>query len=293
VTTTHRFRRNLWLPAGWYSSLVGWGARRPLPRALRRPVYATFSRLVGADLGEVEHDLADYPSFGDFFARKLRAGARSFALPDEVLAAPCDGTLAIAGGIPAPGTLIQAKGRDYRLAELVADEELARRLSGGWYATIYLSPADYHRVHAPLDGAVVAVDYLPGTLWPVKPFFTRTVEGLLARNERLVIQLDTSYGPVAVVMIAAVGVGHLCLRDGDGALRAVATRRRERRRIEPGPPLEVRRGDELGAFLLGSTVVLVLPPGAVAPEPPAEGAPVRCGQPIGRLLGPGSGGARR
>lgn len=276
-------RRNVWRPAGWYASLIGWSSRRTIPRPLRRPVFGTFSRAVGASLDEVEHDLADYPTFGEFFARRLRDGARSFDLDADEVACPCDGTMA-AAGVADAGTLIQAKGHTYRLDELLADGALARRLDGGWYATIYLSPADYHRVHAPLAGDVVGHDYVPGSLWPVKPFFTRTVSGLLARNERVVIQLETEVGPVAVVMIAAVGVGHLQLLD-----RAVDTdaggtrRRRERRRVELTPPIEVERGDELGAFLLGSTVVVVFPPGTVQPAAVEHGAPVRCGQPLGRI----------
>jgi phosphatidylserine decarboxylase len=256
-------------------------------------VFGTFSRAVGARLDEVEHDLADYSTFGEFFARRLRPGVRRFDLAADEIACPCDGTLATAG-IADAGSLIQAKGHTYALEELLADGALAARLDGGWYATLYLSPADYHRVHAPIDGRLVAHDYLPGSLWPVKPFFTRTVRGLLARNERVVLHLDTALGPVAVVMIAAVGVGHL--RIGDESGRAADTdgpgtrRRHERRRVEPAPPVEVRRGDELGAFLLGSTVVVVFPPGAVEPAAIREGDPVRCGQPLGRIRS--RGGAR-
>lgn len=235
--------------------------------------------MVGADLDEVERDLAEYSTFGEFFARRLRHGARSFALGADEVASPCDGTLAMSGVVE-DGMLIQAKGHGYQLAELLADEALAHRLHHGWYATIYLSPADYHRVHSPVDGEIVSYDYVPGALWPVKPFFTRTVQGLLARNERAVIHLETAIGPVAVVLIAAVGVGHLQVGDehtADG-------RRSERRRVEPAEPIETARGDELGAFLLGSTVVIVFPAGSVEPAPIVEGEAVRCGQPLGRLI---------
>jgi phosphatidylserine decarboxylase len=276
-------RRNVWRPAGWYASLIGWSSRRTIPRPLRRSVFGTFSRAVGASLDEVEHDLADYPTFGEFFARRLRDGARDFTLAADEIACPCDGTLATVGVADA-GTLIQAKGHTYHLDELLADGGLATRLDGGWYATIYLSPADYHRVHAPLDGKIVGHDYVPGSLWPVKPFFTRTVSGLLARNERVVIQLETAIGPVAVVMIAAVGVGHLRLLDRTVDTDAGGTRRRrERRRVELSPPIEVQRGDELGAFLLGSTVVVVFPPGTVQPAAIEPGTAIRCGQPLGKV----------
>ena len=128
MTTTHRFRRNLWLPAGWYSSFIGWSARRPVPRLLRGPLYGAFSRMVGADLEEVEHALDRYPTFGEFFARGLRAGARAFTLAPDEIASPCDGMLAISGPVER-GTLIQAKGHEYQLGELLADDALAARLA--------------------------------------------------------------------------------------------------------------------------------------------------------------------
>lgn len=268
-----------WAPVAWYAALVGWGARRPVPRPLRRPLYSAFSRLVGADLGEADRAPVDFATFGEMFARRLRPGARPFELPAAALACPCDGRLAVAGPI-ADGTLVQAKGIDYRVADLLCDEALAARFTGGWFTTIYLSPANYHRVHAPLDGELVGYDYVPGELWPVSQRFVDGVDGLLARNERAVIHLDTAVGRVAVVMVSAVGVGNIWLEhlgtDSRG-WRAGG----ELRRISPSPRPRVRRGDELGAFLLGSTVVLLLEPGAVTPAPPAPGSPVRCGQPLG------------
>jgi phosphatidylserine decarboxylase len=266
---------------GWYASLVGWSARRTIPRPLRKPVYNAFSRVVGADVGEAERQLDDYETFGDFFARRLRDGARSFDLAPDALAAPCDGTIAISGAID-DGTLVQAKGHVYRLAELLADETAAAKFNGGWYTTIYLSPADYHRVHAPIDGTVVAYDYLPGALWPVKPYFTRNVQGLLARNERAVIHLETAVGPVALVMVSAVGVGNIWLEHVSSDSRGWRSEG-DQRRIELPAPVPVKRGDELGAFLLGSTVIVVMPPGALEPDAPRDGEPVRCGENLGRL----------
>jgi phosphatidylserine decarboxylase len=270
-----------WKPVGWYASLIGWSARRTIPRSLRKPVYGAFSRAVGADVGEAEHQLDHYPSFGEFFARRLRDGARTFDLAPDVLAAPCDGLMAVSG-IVDDGTCVQAKGHQYRLAELLADEDAAGRFNGGWYTTIYLSPADYHRVHAPIDGTIVGYDYVPGALWPVKPYFTRNVQGLFAKNERAVIHLETAVGPVAVVMVSAVGVGNIYLSAADTDSRDWRSEG-EQRHIELPAPVEVARGDELGAFLLGSTVIVVMPPGSFDPDVPPDGTAVRCGEPIGRL----------
>jgi phosphatidylserine decarboxylase len=261
--------------AGW-SALIGLGARTRVPHVLRVPAYRAFARAVGADLGEVELELGEYDTFGDFFARKLKAGARPLAGDDAALIAPCDGVIAAMGQVT-DGTLVQAKGLNYRLADLVVDEDMAERFDGGSYATIYLSPRDYHRVHAPTSGRIVAYDYVPGELWPVNLRVASRREGLFTQNERVVIWLDSDRaGTIAVVMVGATGVGNIRLAY---APDSVSWRHAgERRRIEVDERVE--RGDELGAFRLGSTVVMVFEPGAVhiAGE---VGAPVRFGERLG------------
>ncbi len=274
----HRRPAAGWAPVGWYAALVGWGARRAVPRALRRPLYGAFSRLVGADLGEADRAPDEFASFGEMFARRLQPGARSFALPPGALACPCDGTLAVTGTID-DGTLVQAKGKAYSVADLLCDDALAARFAGGWYSTIYLSPANYHRVHAPLDGALIGYDYVPGAMWPVSRPFVQSVDGLFARNERAVIHLDTAAGRVALVMVGAVGVGNIWL-EHLGADSRPWRAAGELHRVELAPQPGVRRGDDVGAFLLGSTVVMLVEAGAVDPAPPAAGSPVRCGQPL-------------
>jgi phosphatidylserine decarboxylase len=265
-----------------YSALVGWGAGKPLPSRLRGLAYRAFARAVGANLDEVELALGGYPSLGDFFARRLRRGAREVDSAPGAIISPCDGVLA-ARGTAVSGALVQAKGRTYQLAELVVDAELAARLTGGPYATIYLSPRDYHRVHAPVDARIEGYDYLPGALWPVNPRVAARRDGLLVRNERVVIRMNAgTLGRVALVMVGAAGVGNIRLAAALGAAGDSAAWRaaREPRRVELGD-VAVRRGDELGAFRLGSTVVLVFEPQAV--ELSGEvGDAVRFGQRIGR-----------
>jgi phosphatidylserine decarboxylase len=267
-----------------YSALVGWGAGKPLPSRLRGLAYRAFARAVGANLDEVELALGGYPSLGDFFARRLRHGAREVDSAPSAIISPCDGVLA-ARGTAVAGALVQAKGRTYQLAELVADAELAECLTGGPYATIYLSPRDYHRVHAPVDARIEGYDYLPGALWPVNPRFAARRDGLLVRNERVVIRMNAgALGRVALVMVGAAGVGNIRLAAALGAAGDSAAWRAagEPRRVELGDA-EVRRGDELGAFRLGSTVVLVFEPRAV--ELSGEvGDAVRFGQRIGRRI---------
>ena len=245
-------------PFAAWATLVGLGARARVPSALRRPAYRAFARAVGADLGEAELELGAYASFGDFFARKLRPGVRPIDTNAAAVIAPCDGAIA-ALGIAHDGELIQAKGLSYQLEDLVVDRERGARLVGGPYATIYLSPRDYHRVHAPVDARVVGYDYVPGELWPVNPKVAARVDRLLVRNERVVIWLESRVGLVAVVMVGAVGVGNIRLAHAPDSIALRGSH--ELHRIELDEP--VRRGDELGMFRLGSTVVLVFEPGRV------------------------------
>ncbi len=285
-----------------YSALVGWGAGQVLPTPLRSFAYRAFARAVGANLDEVELALASYPSLGDFFARRLRPGARVLDPAPNAILSPCDGVVAARGTADA-GDMVQAKGRNYQLADLVADAELAGRLTGGAYTTIYLSPRDYHRVHSPVDAEVLGYDYLPGALWPVNPRVAARRNALLARNERVVFRLNAGVlGHVALVMVGASGVGSIRLADAlsgaghagagqpgavveSGAWRAA----HEPRRVELSG-VTLKRGDELGAFRLGSTVVLMFEPGAA--ELVGEvGDAVQFGQRLGTIARAGRGGA--
>jgi phosphatidylserine decarboxylase len=264
---------------------VGLTARAKLPSALRGPAYRAFARATGADLTEAELELGAYPSLGDLFARRLRAGARPIDRAPNALVCPCDGVIA-ARGICDGGALIQAKGKTYQLSELVVDEAAAAQLDGGDYVTIYLSPRDYHRVHVPVDARIVAYDYVPGSLWPVNPKIANRRERLLSRNERVVIWLHSeTLGVFTIVMVGAGGVGNIALAH---APESVTWRMAgERRRIELdgiGSGLGLTRGDELGAFRLGSTVVMVFSPGAVALTGEV-GQPVKFGERLGVYRG--------
>jgi phosphatidylserine decarboxylase len=277
-----------------YSALVGWGANRALPPRLRKLAYRAFARAVGANLDEVELELGGYPSLGDFFARRLRHGARRVDTAPDAIISPCDGAVA-ARGVAVAGELVQAKGRLYQLAELVADADLAAALTDGPYATIYLSPRDYHRVHAPCDAQILGYDYLPGALWPVNPRVAARRDGLLARNERVVFRMNAgALGHVALVMVGASGVGNIRIAPELGAAdareRAGWRAAAEPRRVELAG-VTLKRGDELAAFQLGSTVVLLFEPGKVELAGDV-GDTVRFGQRIGlRIDRGGPGGA--
>lgn len=224
--------------------------------------------------------LGDYPSLGSFFARRLTSDARAVLDDPNTVISPSDGEMGAMCPV-ADDTLLQAKGKTYSLAQLLGDAELASRLDGGHALTVYLSPKDYHRVHSPVRGDLTSYTYVPGTLFPVSRVFSDNVDELFARNERVVFRLETEHGPVAVVMVGATGVGNMWLEHAELETRTYRGSS-SAQRVVFDAPVPVAKGDELGAFFLGSTVVMVFGAGVI--EPAADlrsGQLVRFGQSIG------------
>ena len=275
-----------WAPKGLFSLGMGWAARRHLPRRLRAPLYRRFAERFGLDLEEVDRPLDEFPTFDAFFTRPLPGGARPIEGEDndDVVVSPCDGVLSEIG-ISEGGRMIQCKGRDYTVRALLADETEARAFTGGHYATIYLAPRNYHRVHAPTGQAVTGYRHVPGAFFPVNPPSVAQVSGLFAINERLITYLDGPLGRVAVVMVAALGVGHMTVsydsveshRSNEGSVRTY---------VDPRP---LRKGAELGTFHLGSTVVVLFQPGRVTLSGLVRGRAVRLGETLGRRMSGRSG----
>ncbi len=263
------------------SRLAGFAADLRLPRPLLRALIAAYARVYHVDLDEAAGRPADFTTFNAFFTRRLRDGARPIDTRPDVLVAPCDARLQTCGPIPADGRLPQIKGRDYAVAALLASDDAARVFAGGLQATLYLSPAMYHRVHAPADGRIVGWRYVPGRLFPVNGPAVRQVDGLFARNERVIVELESeSFGRLALVLVGAANVGRISLaftdlRSNTGGSAQAATL---------APPLAVRRGDELGAFNLGSTVVLLVSGPRLAPAGTATGELIRLGEPLWRRI---------
>lgn len=249
-----------WAPKSMYSGIVGWGARRKLPRSLRAPIYQAFANAVGAELGEVEHALTHYGSLGEFFARGLKPGARVLPEDERVWAAPCDCLVAEAGLLR--GRAIEAKGRSFSLRALLNSERLALALQDGEFATLYLSPKDYHRVHTPIDCQLVGYQYIPGSLYPVGPFCLDHIDNIFSMNERLVLEFECTFGTFAMVMVGAAGVGNLCLTQPELQSRFLRNSTTPLS-VHLESPIKMQRGEEVGAFELGSTVILCAPPGTV------------------------------
>ncbi|MEO5818477.1 MAG: archaetidylserine decarboxylase [Gemmatimonadaceae bacterium] len=266
------------LPKHAMSRAAGWLANRTVPRSLRGSVYRGYARIFGALPEQAELPLEEYPSINAFFTRSLKPGLRVVA-PDAIVS-PADCGVG-AYGVVVDDTLVQAKGRNYSLAALLGDDDLARKMEGGTFATFYLAPKDYHRVHSPVDADIVGATYIPGELWPVNVFAVAHVADLFAVNERIVVEMtQPGGGVVAVVFVGATMVGMTRLVFDDlhtNAKRAEVQRRRYQ------PPVPVSAGGALGHFEFGSTVIVVCSKEAGAIEPLEIGRTMRMGERIGRL----------
>ena len=272
------------VPKRAVSKAIGWGASRGLPPAVRGMMLSRFARAYGIDLEEAEKPLGDYADFDELFTRRLRAGARPIADQPGGIVSPADG-IVVECGLATAGKLIQAKGTLFDLAELLSDGEIATRLVGGAYLITYLSPKDYHRVHSPVAGKVVGWRHVPGTLFSVGAASIRREPGLFVRNERFItlVEMDGG-GLVAVVMVAAVGVGHVTVSyDAEVATHRPEFFRAAQRHRQYDQPKPIARGDELGIFHLGSTTIVVFEKGRVELDALTPGAAVKMGVGIGRV----------
>ncbi len=234
------------------SQAVGRLCDANVPAPLSRLAASLYCRAYGVNLEEAESSPGAYPSFDEFFTRRLRTGVRPVA-PAQ-LVSPADGRLDQLGPVQLDGR-INVKATAYRVGELIGDDADAQRYAGGSFAVVYLSPGDYHRVHSPVGGQLVLVRSLPGDLFPVNSIGERHVPNLLVRNQRVALVIDTpQVGRVTVVMVGAIIVGRITVTalGGDDT-------RPGRYPIEPPAPLEP--GDEIGVFHLGSTAVVFVEPG--------------------------------
>jgi phosphatidylserine decarboxylase len=258
-----------WRTRWWKNLLIGW-----------------FIRHFNVDMSEaVKPSPTDYPDFNSFFTRPLKPAARPQPGQPGVISSPVDGRISQIGHI-SNGRLIQAKGRDFSLVDLLGGDD--RRASGfkeGEFATLYLSPRDYHRIHMPCDARLVETVYIPGRLFSVAPHTTRTIPGLFTRNERLVALFETSSGPMAMVLVGAIFVA--CMETvWGGVIRPVG--RNILVQDYPGDDSRqwrFRRGDEMGRFNMGSTVILLHGPGQAEWKPElSPNQTIRIGQILGHFV---------
>lgn len=230
-----------------------------------------------------EPDPRKYASFNAFFTRALKPGARPLAQAANAVLAPADGVVSALGAIR-DDAIFQAKGHDYSLTTLLGGvAERAAPFRNGSFATVYLSPKDYHRVHIPLGGTLREMIYVPGRLFSVNQTTAENIPGIFARNERAVCLFDTPHGPMAVVLVGAMIVAAIetvwagRVAPAQHGLQVTDYR-------SAAPPIQLQKGAELGRFLLGSTAIVLFAPGmATWREDLRAGAPVRMGEQIGTL----------
>jgi phosphatidylserine decarboxylase len=270
------------LPQHGLSRLVGWLATIEQP-AVKNFLIRGFTRLFKVDMRDaVEPEPTEYPSFNAFFTRALAPGTRTMPQEPGALACPVDGTVSESAPLE-QGTLLQAKGFRYELTRLLGGETPEALLRGS-FATIYLAPYNYHRIHAPADARLVEMRYLPGALFSVNGATVGAVPRLFARNERVACLFETDFGPLAFVLVGALNVGSIATtwagQIAPGPDRQASTWRYP---LQGPGSVQLARGDELGRFNMGSTVIVVLPEGGprFAPEIIAGNA-VRMGQLLAR-----------
>lgn len=267
------------LPVKIISRLVGKFARS----SFSRPLIPIYARCFNIDCRQAEHEISAYNSLRDFFIRRLQPGLRIIDPDPQAIVSPVDGMISNLGLIEAD-RLIQAKGVYFTVADLLAGEpDEWVKYRGGQFITIYLSPRDYHRIHTPLTGTVKSFTYVPGSLFPVNPFGVKAVKGLFARNERLITYLETRAGWVAVVKVGATIVGSVRVVYDDSLNTNITGGRIRRGQVNPAVVLA--KGEELGRFEFGSTVILLFEPGRIKFREDLEpGRPVQMGEKFGWII---------
>jgi phosphatidylserine decarboxylase len=243
---------------------------------------ALIGSIVGVNWSEAKSsELSDFDTFNDFFTRELAVGARPVDPDPLSFVCPSDGKISQCGRIT-NDRLVQAKGRHYSIRSLLANDPASPEFLNGFFHTIYLSPRDYHRVHMPFGGTLQRTIHVPGRLFSVAPYTVRHVPGLFARNERVVSVFETTHGLMGVVLVGAMLVSSM-----ETVWSGVVTPPRGKKIVTldwSRRDIKLEKGAEMGRFNMGSTVILLLPPGAVSTiEHFASGDDVVMGQKLGRL----------
>ena len=268
------------LPHRFLSRLVYWATRWTFA-PWKNWLIATIVRNYDVDMAEaVQPDPLAYQHFNAFFTRKLKPGARRADADPAALLSPADGRISQAGTI-VDGRIFQAKGQSYTAAELLGEEAAAAPYRNGCFVTVYLSPRDYHRVHMPLKGTLKETVHVPGRIFSVAPFAVEAIPRLFARNERLVCHFDGERGPFVVVMVGAILVSSVATVWDGLVIPPYASS--IRRKSFAGQDITLERFAEMARFNMGSTVIVLLPPGSATVDPLPPQQHVRVGQRIGQI----------
>lgn len=247
------------LPKNHLSYFIGQLVHIRLPAFLNKLIIAIFAKAYRINLEEAEFPIAKYPSLGDFFVRKLKPGIRPIGQTWAVH--PADSVITQAAKI-SEGKLIQAKNKTYSVESFTKDKEALKKYNNGSFLTYYLCPTDYHRVHSPVDGQIKKVIHIPGNLWPVNPWSTENIHELFSINERIFVEIETDRGPVGLVFVGATNVGKIILSFdpeiiGNQLLSNAPSEKKYADTL-------IKKGDEIGMFRMGSTVVMLYSENTIA-----------------------------
>ena len=270
------------LPHHLLSRLVGYLARSEVP-FVKNNFIKVFLNRFDINMSEAaQEDPYAYDNFNAFFTRALKDGVRPIDADAHSIVSPADGAISQLGPILGSDVL-QAKGRHYSLYELLGgDSALAAEFTNGSFATVYLSPKDYHRVHMPFTGTLREMVYVPGRLFSVNQATTRQIADLFARNERAVCVFDTEHGPMVVILVGAMIVAGIETVFSGPVTPLARSVQRTRYALDNKGPIVLNKGDELGRFYLGSTAILLFPEGKASFNPSlAADSPVRMGEKLG------------
>ena len=267
------------LPRNLISRICGILADARIPRPLLTPLIRLFSWKFGVDLTEVAQQVSEFRTFNEFFARRLLPDTRSINSNPASILSPVDGIIGEFGSIN-NGRLIQAKGLEYRLADLLKDPERTKIYDDGVFITIYLAPHNCHRIHSMVEGEIHEFSYIPGDLWTGSSLGVHHVPGLFARNERLTTFLRTDKGECALVKVGATVVGRIRVCYHDQVSNKHSAKNQQ---VALETPFHIKRGEELGLFEMGSTVICLFPPGQIELGELQVEQKVCLGQAIGRF----------
>ncbi|QLB14113.1 phosphatidylserine decarboxylase [Mannheimia granulomatis] len=265
--------------AGWLAEQK-WGA-------VTHFIIKLFAKQYNVNLSEaVKTEASDYSTFNEFFIRELKENARPINADTNTLCLPADGKVSESGDI-SNNRLLQAKGHFFTLETLLANDlEMAGKFQDGTFITTYLSPSDYHRVHMPCDATLRKMIYVPGELFSVNPFLAEHVPNLFARNERVICEFDTAFGPMVQILVGATVTASMSTTWA-GVINPPRTNEVIvwNYENEGEKAIHLKKGDEMGAFRLGSTVINLFPKGKVALKPElTAGAKTRMGEALGQLI---------
>jgi len=264
------------LPKNLLSRLAGILADLELPSPVLSSLIDVYCRFYDVKRYEIKTPIGSMKSFNDFFTRELRPELRPIDQEPDSVVSPVDGTVAECGNIE-NGLLVQTKGILYSLEDLVGQQSAAV-FKDGYYVTLYLSPADYHRIHVPVAGKIKHFSYFSGNLWPVNSIGVKNVGGLFALNERIITPVESKSGIVGMVKVGATIVGRITVNYSDLTSNS---KQQTRLNLPIIPSREYQKGEEIGQFQLGSTVILLFEKNRFKPSDIRPGSPIKMGEKIG------------